>query len=272
MPKKPIIFLSHIHEESAIAAALKELIETKFLKQVEVFVSSSPQSNRPGRDWQELIKQNLRVCELAIVLAGPHSINRRWINFESGAVWSRGKSVIPLCHSGIDSDSLAPPLDFLTVLRANVEDDLKLLFKEVAELLSGESPPTDFSDFLALVSNYETESQQIQEAETASPIAAIRGLLPFEFVTLALIAENNEGIGYHGLRNFAPRAGIVPLKAVLGAKMLIRKNLIREEWGDEQQYWQLFLQDGGWKWLEDNHDLIGNGPQRPPAEDGDIPF
>lgn len=262
MPK-PIVFLSHIHEEASIANALKLLIEDKFLRHVNVFVSSSPQSNRPGRDWQDEIKRNLRTCDLAIILAGPHSIGRRWINFEGGAVWARGRVVIPLCHSGIDEKSLELPLNMLTVLKAGVEDDLKLLFKEVADLLDGTVPQADFSEFLELVNNYESESQQIQEAKEASPVSAIRGLLPFEFVTLSIIAENSEGIGYTGLKTLAPAAGLVAVKAVLGVKMLLRKGFLTENWDEQAESYYFYLTDAGWKWFEANHDLIEDKPPSP---------
>lgn len=52
---KPIIFISHIHEDSAIAKILKNWITNIFLGAVEVFVDSDGASIRGGENgWKKL--------------------------------------------------------------------------------------------------------------------------------------------------------------------------------------------------------------------------
>ena len=65
---KPTIFISHITEEKEIAIALKEFIEKKFLKTVDVFVSSHEESIKLGDDWLNNIKKSMKDCKLTIVI------------------------------------------------------------------------------------------------------------------------------------------------------------------------------------------------------------
>ncbi len=58
MTKKKI-FISHITEEAEIANRLKDFVEEKFLRSVEVFASSHEQSLRLGDEWLNAIKSSL---------------------------------------------------------------------------------------------------------------------------------------------------------------------------------------------------------------------
>ena len=54
-----IIFMSHITEEAPIAEVLKDWIESSFLGQCEVFVSSDRDSMPAGSKWLEEIDQEI---------------------------------------------------------------------------------------------------------------------------------------------------------------------------------------------------------------------
>ena len=82
---KSTIFISHINQEKEIANSLKEFLEKKFLKTINVFASSHEESLKLGDDWMGTIKESVRACKLIIVLCSPISIVRPWINFEAGA-------------------------------------------------------------------------------------------------------------------------------------------------------------------------------------------
>src|SRR5450759_1181141 len=125
---KPTIFISHITEEAEIANRLKDFVEQKFLRSVDVFASSHEQSIRLGDEWFMAIKDSISKCELMIVVCSPISVARPWINFESGAGWVRGIPVIPLCHSGLTPGRLTVPLNSLQAGMLNERSDLQKLF------------------------------------------------------------------------------------------------------------------------------------------------
>lgn len=167
---KRLVFISHIAEEKEVAIAVKELIENSFLGLIEVFVSSDQHSIGMGQKWLDQISAALKKCVVEIVLCSPKSINRPWINFEAGAGWVRDISVIPLCHSGLDPSKLPMPLNLLQAAKAGEVSSLKLIFPVLAQALGSTTPSTDFSDFVALVRQFEARYTFWDECNAAFKI------------------------------------------------------------------------------------------------------
>lgn len=167
---KSLVFISHISEEKEVAIAVKELIESSFLGLIEVFVSSDQHSISMGQKWLDQISAALKKCVVEIVLCSPKSINRPWINFEAGAGWVRDISVIPLCHSGLDPTKLPMPLNLLQAAKAGEVSSLKLIFPVLAQAIGSKTPNTDFSDFVALVREFEERYTFWDDCNTAFKI------------------------------------------------------------------------------------------------------
>ncbi|MBU9552618.1 toll/interleukin-1 receptor domain-containing protein [Burkholderia multivorans] len=164
--KKPLVFISHIHEEGALAKLLKDAIEAEFGGFVEVFVSSDHQGIAQGTGiaagahFVEAVETGLVHCVAALYLISPRSISRPWVNFELGAVWCRGavqKSnggnrimALPVCHSEASRSSLPAPLNALNAINGNSRDDLEFAFKSLQRELgvAGNALRTNF-DYLA---------------------------------------------------------------------------------------------------------------------------
>jgi len=123
------IFISHIQEESSFALVLKSWIESTFLGQVDVFVSSDIDDISAGDKWFNSIEQSLNEAKALIVICSQNSVMRPWINFETGAGWIKKIPVIPVCHSGISKSNLPIPLAFFQAV-AVTEDNFSLLFIE----------------------------------------------------------------------------------------------------------------------------------------------
>lgn len=154
---KPKIFISHITEEAELAKELKQFIEKRFLKSVDVFASSHEESIKLGDDWMSAIKTSLDDSKLVIILSSPISILRPWVNFEAGAGWLKGVPVIPLCHSGLTPSQLSVPLNsFQGGLLSDVES-IKKLFSRVAEILNLDAPDHEDKNFFSVMQAFESK-------------------------------------------------------------------------------------------------------------------
>ena len=127
------IFISHIHQESKLAGVLKEWIETTFVGQYTVFVSSDGESIKPGERWQERISEALEEAKALLVLCSRSSVKHAWVNFEAGCGYAKRVPVVPLCHSGMTKDTLPMPLSLLQAFDIQEEDFAKSLICLLAE-------------------------------------------------------------------------------------------------------------------------------------------
>lgn len=100
------IFISHISEETSIAEALKDWIESTFLGQCEVIASSDREDLPAGNNWIGEIDQALDSAVAFLVLCSPASLKRPWVNFQTGWGWIKDLPIIPICHSGLKKDDL----------------------------------------------------------------------------------------------------------------------------------------------------------------------
>src|ERR1700737_3484751 len=96
MPR-PLIFISHIHEDAAVATELQRWISDALLDGVLFFNTAQQPSLQPGDPWRDIIIAKLRECTLLLTITSSQSVRRPWINFESGGAWLAGAAVIPCC-------------------------------------------------------------------------------------------------------------------------------------------------------------------------------
>lgn len=153
---KPIVFISHIAEEKEIAIKIKELIESSLLGAVNVFVSSEQQSISMGSNWLRNVSDALNSCVYTIVLCSPFSIERPWINFETGASWVRGIEIAPLCHSGLTPAHLPPPLNLLQGDLLSSDTVMEKLLGSIAKKIGLSTPKFfDKEEFKDSVTSFE---------------------------------------------------------------------------------------------------------------------
>ncbi len=142
------IFISHITEDSAVAAKLKLRMTEDFLGQLTVFLSSDTESIAAGEEWLSSVSEALRNSSIFIVLCGPIAITRPWVNFEAGAAWMREIPVIPVCFGGLRPRDLPMPLSARQGLELSDAQGLRRLYATVAQALGFRSPARDY-DVLA---------------------------------------------------------------------------------------------------------------------------
>lgn len=141
---KASVFISHIAEESELAAILKTHIVTDFLGLVDVFVSSDTLSISAGANWLASIDAALREACIELIICSKASIKRPWINFEAGAGWMRGIPIVPLCHTGLKLRDLTMPLSVLQAIEASSVVGLGQIYRLIAEKLGAVAPKVDF--------------------------------------------------------------------------------------------------------------------------------
>lgn len=179
---KPIIFISHITEESKLAIELKNILKEGFLDMIDIFVSSDEENIGAGDKWLDEITTNLKSCAIELILCSPQSLKRPWINFEAGAGWIRGIPVIPLCHSGVSPDKLPKPLDMLQGVKLNSQSNLRLILPTIANALGSAEPKIDFKEFVEGVKRFEKDYmytkrvKDVAEALTEFDAELIHGL------------------------------------------------------------------------------------------------
>ena len=116
------VFISHVTREASLASVLKTWIESAFLGQVDVFVSSEGDDITAGDQWFRQIEDALAGAKMLLIICSPSSVYRPWINFEAGAGWIKEVPVIPVCHSGMTKSALPAPLSFFQGLDAEEAD------------------------------------------------------------------------------------------------------------------------------------------------------
>ncbi len=129
------LFISHISEESKVALILKEWIESSFVGQCDVFVSSDKDDIPAGSKWIDEIDRALENAKACIVLCSPLSLTRPWINFETGCGWIKRVPIIPICHSGQKKGSLPPPISMFQALEMEDEAFIDDLLSSLAKHL-----------------------------------------------------------------------------------------------------------------------------------------
>jgi hypothetical protein len=135
------VFISFIHEEQPVAAAVQQLLRAS-LHTEKVFLSSDEWQIFAGEQWLERIKQELAKAHVVVLLLSPRSVERPWVNFEAGAAWLTGKVIIPSCFCGLSKGALPKPYSNLQAL--DLPGDAYYLMRSVAHHLgfAVAPPPT----------------------------------------------------------------------------------------------------------------------------------
>jgi TIR domain len=128
------VFISHIHEEAALGASVKTIVEDVFGSHgVRAFLSSDMDDLPPGRKWLDEITRQLDEAGIIVSLISPTSLKRPWVNIELGAGWIKGLRVIPLCHSGQRVRDLPRPFQDFGGIGLDQDDSIKRLLVGIAD-------------------------------------------------------------------------------------------------------------------------------------------
>ena len=144
---KPIVFVSHVEEDAAVASKIKNWLEDNLLEGIEVFVSSD-EGIKPGDKWEERIIEKLKNCSIALIVCTQMSVRQPWVNFEAGGALVKGARVIPLCYHGQRMETLPRPLSSLETLDLSEPKDVNKLLKIIAEEAGLRAPDVDPNELI----------------------------------------------------------------------------------------------------------------------------
>jgi len=130
--KRTKVFLSHISEEAQLAQTIKTQLE-RAVPGAELFVSTV--DVHLGQAWLSAINAAIKQAKAVLVLCSRQSTGRPWVNFESGAGWARGLSVIPVCHGGLRKDDLPYPLSIFQGLELGDVQACEELARRLGQIL-----------------------------------------------------------------------------------------------------------------------------------------
>ncbi len=103
------IFISFVHEDELVAAAVKALIEAELKLPEKVFLSGDKTLVYAGDRWLDKITLALKEAKLVVLMLSKRSVRRPWVNFEAGGAWLTDKTIIPCCYGNQRKDSLPHP-------------------------------------------------------------------------------------------------------------------------------------------------------------------
>ncbi|WP_174712680.1 TIR domain-containing protein [Nostoc sp. TCL240-02] len=132
------VFISHTHSDRPLADALRNFLEETFTEHIRVYYSSAKDVKagiQPGAEWLQWIHQNLRECNLCLVLLSQRSLLKPWLIWESGAVLgmnlttSSSIRIVPILF-GINANQIPSPLKAcrLQVMNGSCEEELNKLY------------------------------------------------------------------------------------------------------------------------------------------------
>lgn len=131
---KPVLFISHVHEDELIAKRIKNWLDEKLAKSINIFVSSDKSDSlKGGSDWWDEIRLMLSQAKCIIVLITKRSLNRNWIYFEIGGGYFQKKKLLPLLIN-VNKTDIKSPLNQITYLEVDKEEDFKILCADILEI------------------------------------------------------------------------------------------------------------------------------------------
>jgi hypothetical protein len=154
------VFISFVHEDQQVAAAVQEYLSSKLSLAEHVFLSSDNWQIFAGETWLDRIKAELTAAKVVVLMLSKRSVGRPWVNFEAGAAWLSNKVVIPACYGNLTKDLLPKPYSGIQAL--NLRDETYYLLSSVAHHL-GKTPPPQPSIIAAVANAAAKEKSPLEQ-------------------------------------------------------------------------------------------------------------
>jgi hypothetical protein len=141
MGGRPFIFLSHAAADAALAAYTEDKLR-QAIPSHEVFRTTRVGQTPSGYPWFQHIADHLRGAAKYLVLLTPASQTRPWLNFETGAAWMTGRTVVPALGGGLTAGEVVEPLRHLQLVSLEVPAQAAEAFRSLGGQLDN---PDEFA-------------------------------------------------------------------------------------------------------------------------------
>lgn len=223
---RPTIFISHINQHKNLAIAIKLSLLTAFENRIDIFVSSDIHDISGGEEWKSLIKEKLRLADLFVVMLNELSIQRPWINFETGCAWIADIPILSLCFGDVKIGNLPKPYDDFQALEMVSEDLYEDLLTSIKKHLGPDFDAKRYrSQFLlTVIPELERIKSNQEEIKTQTESEAIKQELTKEETHILVALSTKDSGGHVGY--IVSITKITPPKCRYFLDLLIEKKLI----------------------------------------------
>ena len=183
MSEKTRIFISHSHDDKRVADALAGLIRNTFDAAVELRYSSSDDNGEgiaPGEHWLDWILDQVKVSAINLIVLTPHSLQKPWVLWESGAVAGAGlmsgdkSRVVPVAFK-ISMEQIPSPLRSLQAMYGNDNKSILKLLDKIRSNINNDTFKDDkYYDF-RVKSSLDTYISSINSALAERPMVLTEG-------------------------------------------------------------------------------------------------
>ncbi|GEM_PF-2741329 len=142
------IFLSHSHQDAALAQVLNECLDKVFgVKAINFHATSIDNDIKPGEDFFATIRSRITTSDVILFLLTPNSLESLWVWFEMGVCWERyakgNMGLVPMTLN-VDHKKLPPHFQTIKYVDLAKPQDIKNFFKNlVSEFIQGDATKLD---------------------------------------------------------------------------------------------------------------------------------
>lgn len=129
------IFLSHASDDHTTADYLRgRLIDA--VPDSHVFLASRPGDIPVGADWLTTIKKELAASDAYMVLLTRASVQRPWVQFETGAAWMSDRTLVTVVAGPLEKQDVPMPLSSFQLYSLSVAEEARHVFDALGGHLS----------------------------------------------------------------------------------------------------------------------------------------
>jgi hypothetical protein len=137
------IFVSFAQHDHRIVESLWYIFHESYPR-LTLFNSADSWLILPGDNWFQRIRTELTSAKVVLLLLSERSVISPWLNFEAGAAWLAGKTMIPACIGSLDKGHLPKPYSDLQ--GANLPADTYNLLNKIGDCFQLVSPTPGYDE------------------------------------------------------------------------------------------------------------------------------
>jgi hypothetical protein len=168
------IFVSHSSEDKELAKSLIQLIEAGLEAPRGTIRCTSVDGYKldGGDDAPEVLRANLRECDVVLAMLTRASVSSSYVVMELGAAWALAKRAIPLIGHGVTFGDLPGPFKDIHALRMDHDADMGGLIETIGKCTS--LPQTsDMPKILAALATFK-KALTVSRASEVAPSTLFR--------------------------------------------------------------------------------------------------